>query len=65
MADIFLFAGTIEGKELAEALCKAGITVHAFTATEYGGALLEADGADSLFVTSERLDEKQMLALIQ
>lgn len=62
MADIFLFAGTIEGKELAEVLCKAGISVHAFTATEYGGALLEAG---QLFVTSERLDEKQMLALMQ
>ena len=79
MADIFLFAGTIEGKELAEALCKAGINVHAFTATEYGGALLEAGAgeadaeeasntvgeASQLTVTSERLDEKQMLALIQ
>lgn len=79
MADIFLFAGTIEGKELAEALCKAGISVHAFTATEYGGALLEAgagetdaEGTDTtagdaslLTVTSERLDEKQMLVLMQ
>ena len=79
MADIFLFAGTIEGKELAEALCKARSSVHAFTATEYGGALLEAGAgeadaeeasntvgeASQLTVTSERLDEKQMLALIQ
>ena len=87
MADIFLFAGTIEGKELAEALCKAGISVHAFTATEYGGALLEAAGettnetaqemttgeaakatadkSGSLSITSERLDEEQMLALMR
>ena len=47
MADIFLFAGTIEGKELAEALCKVGINVHAFTATEYGGALLEAGAGEA------------------
>ena len=99
MTDIFLFAGTIEGKELAEALCMAGLSVHAFTATEYGGELLHAksaeacgsatgdvtqdqtaadvvwdqttadqtvaDTAGDLCVTSERLDEAQMLALMQ
>ncbi|MBQ9022505.1 MAG: precorrin-6A reductase [Eubacterium sp.] len=94
MTDVFLFAGTIEGKELAEALCGAGTSVHAFTATEYGGELLNANntGADEsaeadvtqdqtaadvvqdqttadqtgrLCVTSERLDEEQMLALMQ
>ena len=63
--DVFLFAGTIEGKELTEALCGAGLSVHAFTATEYGGALLTENEAEHLCVTSKRLDQEQMVALMQ
>lgn len=68
MADVFLFAGTIEGKELTERFCKSGLSVHVFTATEYGASLLpgseQADGSD-VRVSNERLDEAQMVDLMQ
>lgn len=71
MTDIFLFAGTIEGKELAEALGGSGLSVHAFTATEYGGTLLsegldrQAPAGGCVCISSERLDETQMGALMR
>ena len=68
MADVFLFAGTIEGKELTERFCKSGLSVHVFTATEYGASLLpgsdQADGSD-VRISNERLDEPQMVDLMQ
>lgn len=63
MADIVLFAGTTEGRELAELGKKLGIDILACVATEYGEELLSEGG--SLRVRMGRLDEKGMTDLIR
>lgn len=61
-ARVLLFAGTIEGRILAEFLKTHGIPTWVCVATEYGGSLIEEDSF--LHVSHERLDEKQMEALM-
>lgn len=61
MFKICIFAGTTEGRELAELLKGRPVSVSAFTATEYGGSLIEAAG--NVSVSSGRLDEEEMRAL--
>lgn len=56
--DILIFGGTFEGRVIAEALSRAGICAHVFTATEYGGSLIET--LPHLVVHSQRLDAWQM-----
>ena len=59
MADkICIFAGTKDGREMAELLAGHGLDVTACAATEYGGELLEAGG--DLKVRTGRMDEKEM-----
>ncbi len=58
MYNVCLFAGTTEGRELAEFLTDRGISVTACVATEYGKTLLAP--ADNLTVSSERLTEEEM-----
>ena len=62
MADLILFAGTTEGRELAELVKELGISTVACVATEYGESLVEAGG--SLAVRIGRLDADGMKALI-
>ena len=58
MAKLLVFAGTTEGRELAQALCRHGFEVVASTATEYGAQLFpESDG---LTVWPHRMTEQQM-----
>ena len=58
MSKILIFAGTIEGRRIAEYLVRAGITVHVCVATEYGEKLLPK--GDEITVTSKRLSMEEM-----
>ena len=60
-----IFAGTTEGRELAEFLSSQGdrASVTACVATDYGETLLA--GAPNLHVLAGRLDEGQMAALLK
>ena len=62
MADLILFAGTTEGRELAELARELGIRTVACVATEYGESLIEEGG--SLRANMGRLGEEAMKALI-
>lgn len=55
---ILLFAGTKEGRILAEHLCRQGKDIHVFVATEYGEEMLPK--MDGLSVYQGRLSEKEM-----
>lgn len=64
MADkICIFAGTKDGREMAELLAGHGLDVTACAATEYGGELLEAGG--DLKVRTGRMDEEEMEAFLK
>lgn len=56
--DIFLFAGTSEGRRIADFLRTATARTCVFTATEYGKSLIEESG--KLKVVDGRLDADQM-----
>ena len=58
MYKYLLFAGTTEGRQIAEFLKTQSIPVCVFTATEYGSELIDA--SDTLHVVSGRLDREQM-----
>lgn len=61
---VLLFGGTTEGRELASWLAaRDGVDVVAYTATEYGGSLIE--GGPHLESRVDRLDAVDMLALMQ
>lgn len=62
MYKVLLFAGTIEGRTLAEFLRQRKIPSWVCVATEYGGSLIEEDSV--IHVSHERLDEQQMEALM-
>ena len=61
-----VFAGTTEGREAALMLARRGISVMAFTATDYGHEVLDgaADGLQNLAVESGRLSEEQIRELL-
>lgn len=63
MYKVLIFAGTIEGRSVAEYLADAGIPVLASVATEYGAQLMEE--SPYLQVSSGRLDVEQMVQLMQ
>ena len=63
MSKILIFAGTVEGRALAEELAGSGIQVHVCVATEYGEKLLPK--GDNLSVTSSRLDAEEMKQLME
>lgn len=63
MAEIVLFGGTTEGRELAEALRAKEISALVCVATQYGESLLPAGG--SLRVHAGRLDLAAMTALLR
>ena len=62
MKEYLIFAGTIEGRTLAETLVEAGKKVHICVATEYGEEVLTENPA--LTVHCGRLTEKEMENLI-
>ena len=63
MAELILFGGTTEGRELAALLKEKGADALVCVATEYGEALAQAGG--SVRVRSGRLDEAGMEALFE
>lgn len=63
MDKVLLFAGTTEGRRLAEFLERYQVPVHVCVATEYGETLLEE--TDCRTVHGGRMDAGQMCALIQ
>lgn len=71
MAEVIIFGGTTEGRELAEWLARRGIFVLVSVATEYGRRVLEAEcdrqipePAGGLTVRTGRLDLDGIQALI-
>ena len=62
MSEILIFAGTTEGRLLAEFLSRQKVPAYVCVATEYGGQLLEEN--EYLQVSHIRLDESQMKQLI-
>ncbi|NCC01418.1 MAG: precorrin-6A reductase [Clostridia bacterium] len=61
MNKILIFAGTVEGRRLAEYLVRAGIMVHVCVATDYGEKLLPK--GDGITITSKRLTTEEMRTL--
>ena len=61
MYKICVFAGTTEGRELVERLCRQNVLVRACVATEYGETLLSP--ADNLTVSARRLTTEEMAEL--
>lgn len=59
---VLIFAGTTEGRRLAEYLAGYAVRVHACAATEYGGSLLPEGG--SVTVSAGRMDQGQMERLM-
>ena len=62
MEKILVFAGTIEGRKIAEFLNDNGISACVCVATEYGESLLPK--GEHLHISHERLTEEEMEALI-
>ena len=54
MYKVLIFAGTIEGRSLAEYLAASGVPVLVSVATEYGASLMEE--SDFLRINSRRLN---------
>ena len=62
MKNILLFAGTTEGRLLAEFLIHQPVRLHTAVATFYGASLLPS--APSMTVSSHRMDEAQIIDFI-
>lgn len=60
---VLVFAGTTEGRRLAEFLAGYNVCAHVCVATEYGESLLPEGG--SITVSHDRMDEKQMECFLQ
>ena len=63
MKNILLFAGTTEGRLLAEFLIHQPVRLHTAVATAYGASLLPS--TPSMTVSSHRMNEAQMIDFIQ
>ena len=63
MKNILLFAGTTEGRLLAEFLIHQPVRLHTAVATSYGASLLPS--APSMTVSSHRMNEAQIIDFIQ
>ena len=62
MNNVLIFAGTTEGRKLAEYLNKSGLTIHVCVATEYGSSILPQ--GKNITVSSIRLNTDEMEKLI-
>ena len=58
MAEILIFSGTTEGRELAEALCARQIDCMASVATEYGREVMRQQ--EHLVIREGRMGEPEM-----
>ena len=63
MCKVIVFAGTTEGRLIAEFLSKRKVSAHICVATEYGEELLPESGC--LEISHERLDEEGMELLMR
>lgn len=63
MKAVLIFAGTTEGRELAQLLSESGICCRVCVATDYGKLVMPE--SDDVFVSVGRLDENQMRTLIE
>ncbi|MCR5255065.1 MAG: precorrin-6A reductase [Acetatifactor sp.] len=63
MSDILIFAGTTEGRMLAETLNRSGIECDISVATQYGKLILSEDENPYLHVLEGRLNPEQMVEL--
>ena len=58
MKQILIFAGTTEGRQLIERLCRYHIQIHACVATEYGKEVLPQ--SNQITIHAQRMDSAQM-----
>lgn len=63
MYKVLVFAGTTEGRLLAEFLSRQKVYAHICVATEYGGTLIKEN--EYIKVSSQRLSQEEMQALMQ
>lgn len=63
MSQILIFAGTTEGRQLAERLNAAGIACTVCVATEYGAQAMEDE--EGIEIRRGRLDREEMEAMLQ
>ena len=63
MSKICVFAGTVEGRRLAEYLAGCGVEVTACVATEYGKALIEE--GPNLKVSEGRMNEEKIESMLR
>lgn len=63
MCKVIVFAGTTEGRKIAEFLDKRNVPAHICVATEYGEQLLPK--SSHLRVSHERLNKEQMILLMK
>lgn len=61
---LYLFAGTTEGRQIAEFLENSAIRATAFVATDYGASLLSKE-ASFLSIHAGRMDRERMLEAIE
>ncbi|MCR5754067.1 MAG: precorrin-6A reductase [Acetatifactor sp.] len=61
MSRVLIFAGTTEGRELAETLADSGVTCDVCVATEYGSQMMIP--SEKIIVHQGRLDREQMTRL--
>jgi precorrin-6Y C5,15-methyltransferase (decarboxylating) len=62
MCKVIIFAGTTEGRSIAEYLERHQVKIHVCTATEYGESLIKR--SDYIGVTAKRLNREEMEQLI-
>lgn len=60
---ILIFAGTTEGRKLAEYLLKRKMRVHVCVATLYGESLIKGD--ENLTISHERMGKEQMVSFMK
>lgn len=63
MSKALIFAGTVEGRTIAEYLVRTGTAVHVCVATEYGEKLLPK--GDKITITAKRLTLDEMKHIIE
>ena len=57
---LLLFAGTTEGRMLAEYLSKKRIACYVSTATEYGKSLLQEEQLSDIIILAGRMNEEEI-----
>ncbi len=66
MGSILIFAGTTEGRRLAELLGKSGVDCHVSVATEYGKKVMEENSvSENVTLLTGRLDHEQIKKLLE